>query len=137
MTYTGPITHKVHHQELPAFFVEPEFGTLAYVDGEPWKNAPPARRSPGEKNEYIKLTEHWAAWVNADDYGVGVFSPACENATCYRVPDGAGSCSYLAPIKTMALTPGLVFEYEASMGIGRLQDLRDWFTARQHKLSTK
>lgn len=137
MTYTGTAAHKAHHQELPAFFVEPEFGTLAYVDGEPWKNTPPTRRNPGEKNEYIKLTEHWAAWLNAEDYGVGIFSPASEEATCYRVPGQIGSCSYLAPIKTMALTPGFVFEYEASMGIGKLQDLRVWFTARHDKRSLK
>ena len=68
---------------------------------------------------------------------MGVFSPASDEATCYRVPGRTGSCSYLAPIKTMALTPGLIFEYEAAMGIGKLQDLRDWFTARNHKLSPK
>lgn len=137
MTYSGSAAHKAHHQELPAFFVEPEFGTLAYVEGEPWKNGPPTRRNPGEKNEYLKLTEHWAAWLNADDYGVGIFSPACDEATCYRVPGLTGSCSYLAPIKTMALTPGFIFEYEAFMGIGKLQDLRSWFTARYHDLSSK
>lgn len=133
MTYTGTTTHKAHHQELPAFFVEPEFGTLAYVHGEPWKNTPPSRRSSGEKNEYIKLTEHWAAWLNPDDFGVGVFTPVCDDATCYHVPGKAGSCSYIAPFKTMSLSPGLIFEYDTYIGIGKLQELRDWFTAQRLK----
>lgn len=137
MTYAGITTHKGHHQELPAFFVEPEFDTLVYVEGEPWKNTPPTRRKPGEKNEYIKLTEHWAAWLNSSDYGVGVYSPVCDEATCYHVPGKAESCSYLAPIKTMALTPGFLFEYEAYMGIGKLQDLSHWFAVCRDKPAPK
>ncbi len=131
MTYTGTLNHKAHHQELPAFFVEPEFNTLAYVEKEPWKNTPLTRKKlgPPPPNQYIKLAEHWAAWLNADDYGVGIYTPICDDATCYHVADSDSGCSYIAPFKTMALTPGLVFEYDSFISIGKIQQLREWFTA--------
>lgn len=125
-TYSGKSSYKPHHQELPAMFVDASYGTLVFCEGEPWKSAPLTRKQPGEKNEYVKFTEPWLAWVNARDSGIGVLAPKCGMATCYRVP-GPASCSYVAPLETFALTPGLVFEHEVWLTAGSLAEIRGRF----------
>lgn len=129
--YNGTLTHKPHHQELPAFYVQPEFHTLVFCNGTPWTNAPLIRQQPGEKNEYIKLTEPWVAWADKDDSAIGLLTGGRKQATCFRVP-GPAACSYVAPIETFALTPGLVFEHEVWIGAGRVGELRERFRKVLH-----
>ena len=71
------------------------------------------------KAEIIAIgTEPWIAWVNARDSGLGLYLPHVKEATTYRVSNGnAGDCSYLAPLQTFALKPGLIFEYEVTLAI--------------------
>ena len=83
------------------------------------------REQPGQKNEYFDIPEHWAAFVGDDDRGIGVYVPSAERITTYRYKGGADSdCSYLAPITTFAIRPGLVFEYEAWLLLGTAEEIR-------------
>lgn len=125
MTYSGEKTHAARHQELPALFVTPRLETLVFMDAEQKL----ARRQPGFPNEYIRLGAPWCAWVGGDEEeGLGLFMPHTTQATCYRVRNGnRGDCSYVAPIQTFALKPGLVFEYEVILAIGDLEQLRQVF----------
>jgi hypothetical protein len=57
--------------------------------------------------------------------------PGTDRITTYRFkgplgPQGGG-CSYFAPIRTMAVTPGLVFEYNAYLTIGEIDEMRARF----------
>lgn len=124
MTYSGEKSHAARHQELPAVFVTPKLDTLVFVGAD--KKL--ARVQPGFPNEYIRVGEHWCVWVGADNAGLGLFMPHTTEATCYRVRNGnRGDCSYIAPIQTFALKPGLVFEYEVVLAIGGLEQLRAMF----------
>ncbi|MDZ4286778.1 MAG: hypothetical protein U0984_02405 [Prosthecobacter sp.] len=124
MTYTGAKAHTPRHQELPALFVRSSLDTLVFVDAEKKLT----RGQPGFPNEYVKLGEPWAAWVDGSGRGVGIWCPHAQEATCYRVRNGdKGDCSYLAPLQTFALQPGLVFEYEAVLMIGSVEEMRDAF----------
>lgn len=131
MEYKGTLSHAAHDQEIPAFFVQPEFGTLAFYDGsEPWTGGGLTRRQPGFPNESVKLAERWSAWIDEKDRGVGLYVPVADRATCYRYGNGVirkDSCSYIAPLAKFALTPWLVWEYEAWMTIGQLAEIRDRF----------
>jgi arylsulfatase A-like enzyme len=124
--------HQPHHQELPAFFVQPEFDTLVYCEGEPGKNAGLMHKQPGDKNEYINLGEPWVAWADKDGLAVGLLAGKAKRATCYRV-GGEGACSYVAPIETFALTPGLISEHEVWIGTGAVDDLRRGFDRLSRK----
>lgn len=130
MTYSGTTTHSAHHQEIPAIFVDASLATLVtYTGTTPWTSAELTRRTPGSKNEYIKITENWVAYVDAKDFGVGAYVPITTEATCYRFLGGSGSdCSYVAPITTFALKPGLKFTYDAYFAIGSLEQLREQFS---------
>ena len=134
MRYTGSKTHAPRHQELPAVFVQPQYDRLVYCDKEhePWTNAPLLTRTPAFPNEPAHFSEAWCAWVNENGDGVGVFFPHASEATCYRFRGGGTSdCSYIAPVQTFALKPGLEFDYEVVLALGTAADLR----ARFFKLS--
>ena len=134
MTFTGTAEHKRTHQELPAVFVAPRCDTLVFCEkGSPaWTGAPLVRRQPGPpdaKDAIVKFSEPWAAWVDANGQGLGVYFPHTDFATTYRVSDtGAGNCSYIAPLQTFALKPDLVFDYEAVLAIGAVEQIRSVFT---------
>lgn len=122
MTYTGKTSHKARHQELPAVFVMPRYDTLVYRAKETGEIT---RSQPGFPNEYVKFQEPWAAWVDAKDEGLGIWFPHADFATVYRVRDsGVGDVSYIAPLQTLALTPGLVVEHETVLMIGSLEQIR-------------
>ncbi len=130
-SYTGSENHVEHDQEIPAVFIEPEFKTLVVFEGDkPWSNGALKRSTPGWPNEGRKMTEHWAAYVNEKDFGIGVLVPVANRLTCYRFGDGKrehGSCSYFAPLTTFSIKPGFVFDYNAYLTIGSVEEIRTQF----------
>jgi hypothetical protein len=133
MCYTGEKAFKARHQELPALFVDASLETLVICpEGKPpWTGAALKRLQPGFPNEYAKVSEPWAAWVDAQDRGLGILFPGTTQLTCYRVREGhaKADCSYLAPIRTQALTPGTVIDYEVVLALGSVEELRSRFAA--------
>jgi hypothetical protein len=133
MTCNVTVEHKPTHQELPAIFVMPRYDTLVFCEkGSPaWTGAPLVRRQPGPpgaKDAIVKFGEPWAAWVDGDGQGLGVYFPHADFATAYRVRNNdAGDCSYIAPLQTFALKPGLVFEYEVVLATGTVEQIRAIF----------
>eukprot|EP00775_Hariotina_reticulata_P008538 gene8538-8720_t len=133
MQYTGADEHPARHQELPAIFVDRKLNVLATYNGSnPWSNGSLSFLMPGGKGEYFKPTEKWAAYVDdATGYGLGVFSPTADQLVAYRVgPEGSSArsdCSYMAPIVTAAIKPGMRFSYDYYIAIGRLDQIRRWF----------
>ncbi|HYF35204.1 MAG TPA: hypothetical protein VD994_07960, partial [Prosthecobacter sp.] len=107
-----------------AVFVRPDLNTMMFVNEGGFLE----HKQPGFPNEYAKLGEPWAAWVDAADRGLGIWCPHAREITCYRVRNGnKGDCSYLAPLQTFALSPGLVFEYECALLMGSVDEIRQGF----------
>jgi len=134
-----PPAHPPAHQELPAVFADLALTNLVYYQGgAPWTGGALTRRVPGWPNEYVKqLPEQWAAFVDGRDWGLGVFFPGTTEVTCYRAagqsgPAGSG-CSYLAPIRTLAITNGFKLEYDVFLAIGPVSELRERFRALSGK----
>jgi hypothetical protein len=127
--YRGEKTHAPRDQETPAMFVAPELRKLvSYTGTAPWTDAPLANRQPGWPNESVKLAEHWVAWVDDRDTGIGLYVPQADTATCYRYKGGSGSdCSYVAPLQQFALKPDLRFSYSAWLTIGEVGQIRSRF----------
>jgi alpha-L-rhamnosidase len=132
MTYTGLQKHPVKGQEIPAVFVEPEYDTLVFYDGEsPWSGGDLSRSKPGWPNSKRKMGENWAAYVNSDDFGLGVMVPKANELTCYRhrTAGEKGACSYFAPLTRFAFIPGTVFEYDVYLTFGKSDEIRRRFQA--------
>lgn len=126
MTYSGSESHPRRDQEIPALFVDRSLGTLLIDQGESVKEF-----QPGFPNERYPTPRHWAAYVNKDDFGLGIYVPQAEELTCYRVgdPGQKGACSYLAPLAVFAITPGMVFEYDCYLTIGKRDQIHQRFTS--------
>lgn len=133
--YHGKLEHPKCDQEIPAVFLEPELSTLVLYRGQqPWKNEAVDRLKPGWPNEYHSMTENWAAYLDEQDFGLGVYVPKAERLTCYRFGDGKrehGSCSYFAPLIQLAITPEFLMEYDVFITLGSAAQIRQRF----HKLS--
>jgi hypothetical protein len=131
MTYSGTKSHPKTTHELPAVFLEPEYDTLLVYQGDkPWTSEPVSSSKPGWPNESRKFSEHWAAYVDKTGHGIGAYVPVADKLTCYRFGNGApnnGSCSYFAPLKAFAITPGLVFQYDVWFAIGTADEIRKDF----------
>jgi hypothetical protein len=128
-TYNGETSHKARHQETPAVFVSPQLSTLVTYTGEnAWTKAPLTLKKPGWPNESVRLSDGWAAYVDDDGKGIGVYVPGTFEATCYRFEGGSGSdCSYIAPLRTFALTPELSFSYTVFFTLGDSDTIRERF----------
>ena len=139
--YSGTETHPVRSHEVPATFVNPAYGTMVIYDGDqPWSDGALTRSQPGWPNEPRKIPEGWAAWVNDQNTGVGVFSPIAKELTCYRFgasPQAKGACSYFAPLVKFAITPGMHFEYEVALTLGTPEEMRAAFAKLKDSLLAK
>ena len=139
--YQGTENHPAVHQEVPAVFINPAYGHMVIYEGtQPWTEGALTKSQPGWPNESRAISEGWAAWVNSQNSGVALFSPVAKNLTCYRfgaAPTAPGACSYFAPVVTFAVTPGLVFEYEAALALGTPEEMRNSFRQLKDKLAAK
>ena len=137
-------SHKARHQEMPAVFCDYDLGTLVYYKGsKPWTDdaltrTVPKNLSDGATNQYVTRTEEWSAYVDSSDYGIGVYTPGTTQITYYTFGHGPGgadksSCSYFAPIRTLAITKDLELVYDVYLTIGSVEQIRSRFKALHSK----
>ena len=141
-TGEGASDHPESHQEMPAVFVDATYDRLvSYKGNRPWTGDSLTYKVPGWPNEYHERTEEWSAFVNGDGYGIGVYTPGTASITAYRYGKGndpgpeGDDCSYFAPLRTFAVSKGMVMEYDVYMVIGHIEDIRARFYDIHRKLS--
>jgi hypothetical protein len=133
LDYTGPTQKANAHQEMPAMFVDYALSHLMFEkDGKLVKHAP-VNLGKDLKPENIQYTGGWLAFVDDDNFGIGIRTTGTDNAVTYRHrgdgstgPDGS-ACSYVAPVRRFQLTHGLVVDYEFHLTIGSLDEIRGRF----------
>jgi hypothetical protein len=128
LTYTGKDQNKARSQEMPAVFVDAALKNLVYAEDGELK-----RRRPGWPNESGTATEEWVAYLDDDDWGLGVLTPGTSKFTCYRFrgngtagPRGS-ACSYVAPLRKIQLRQGEVVEYDFYLTLGSLEEIKQCF----------
>ena len=137
-TGEGAHDHGERYQEVPAVFIDWDYPYFVrYSCRAPWTGDALTRHVPklltnAASGELEQLTESWAAYVNEEGWGVGVYSPTSDYCTLYRFGTGpggptSGSCSYFAPLKKMAVTKDMVFTYDVYMTIGTVEQIRSRF----------
>ncbi|MEN8155762.1 MAG: Ig-like domain-containing protein [Bacteroidota bacterium] len=126
-----------NHQELPAVYpisslsnLYSYFGALPFT-GAPLSNPVVEHLEDGFWGRYIggMVTESWMAFVDNDQWGMGVYTPITTDflAGMAGNPGGealSGSTSYMAPVKTEALYKNSVYEYEYYLVVGSLNQIR-------------
>ena len=140
MSYAGPDQGKPRHQEMPAVFIDGALKHFVYTkDGVLTRAEPRILAENGREGVDGLRTDHssseWVAYLDDNDWGIGIYTPGTPEFTCYRAlgngttgPEGS-ACSYVAPIRTFALTTGLELEYTVTLTIGTLAEIQSRFAA--------
>lgn len=139
MRYSGETAHPLQDQELPAVFVDASYpNPRFFAPGD----AEPRLLVPGWPNERYEIAQPWIAYTDEDERGIGVLVPGIDTITCYRAegdPDNRdkGACSYVAPVKQMAIGPGFSFTYTVYLTLGTLPEIRHRFAEALKAESTE
>lgn len=154
-TLEGPMIHmrfrcsnrradKTHYrpcaQELPAVYTISRLSRLmSYIGEEPFTGAALTQVRNDWRKDWpwtrFTATERWAALVDEDDWGLGVFKDDGGefHGGIYgdeRSDDPQhGSTSYVAPIHRENFDHNIVYEHRTDFMVGRLADMRRRFNA--------
>lgn len=127
-------------QELPAVYtISKLWRLMSYVGDQPFTGAPLTHvtndwRKPWPWTRFT-ATERWAALVNDDNWGLGVFKDDGGEFHGGIHGDGRsddpkhGSTAYVAPIHTENFDHNIVYEHRTVFMIGQLDELRRRFNA--------
>lgn len=129
--------YAAHSQELPALYLNGPYHRLfSYTGDKPFTNGELSRieKKKGGESSFpwarFRATENWAALVNDDAWGVGVWQPGCVaflggfagkhgNGGTKDAPTG-----YIAPIRNEIIDHNIVYEYSYTLIVGTLADIR-------------
>ena len=130
-------------QELPAIYtIGKLYRLFSYSGAKPFTGEPADRiekREPATGTtmpnwSHWEATEHWAALVNEQDWGVGVWNPATfEFSGGFNGKEGAGGThddptGYIAPTGAQILDHNIVYDYSYVLIVGSLGDIRAYAT---------
>ena len=118
-------------QELPAVYAIADLHrVLSYTGGEPFRWRPVSQIGDTASFwEGWEGTEHWAACLNAQNFGLGVYNPprTTFGGGLYGSPGGGERDSptcYVSPNDIAALDKRSVYYYEYYLTVGSLNQIR-------------
>lgn len=128
-------------QELPAVYTNgPWHRLFTYAGDEPFAGKPLRRVehafTAAEPWAHWQATERWAALVDDNDRGLGVWNPGCVrwSGGFAGVPGKGGPkdapTGYLAPNRDEVLDHDLVHEYAYALVLGTVTEIRQWVYAQ-------
>jgi hypothetical protein len=130
--------YSARNQELPAVYTNgPFYRLFTYTSDKPFTRDKLSQidHPLGKNNtpwETWPATESWAALVNDDNFGIGVFHPGC-----YKISGGfAGKpgkggpkdspTGYISPNRAEILDHNIQHEYQYTLILGDLNSIRDY-----------
>lgn len=140
MKYEGEDQGKPRHQEVPAVFIDGELKNFYYEKAGSLRTEAPRILAENNKEGQDGLglgssSSEWVAYLDDNQWGVGIYTPGTTDFTVYRaLGDGTtgetgSACSYVAPLRTFALTKGMELRYEVYLTIGTLEEIKARFEA--------
>ena len=85
------------------------------------------------------MTENWAALLNEQDWGLGVWHPGCfEFSGGFAGKTGSGGTKdgptgYIAPVQTEIIDHNIDYDYRYVLVLGTLTEIRNYVTAHADK----
>ena len=129
--------YPARHQELPAVYVNgPLYRHMSYQGPRPWTSDELTHfDTTGGKGfpwRHGTMTEHWAALVDDQDWGLGVYNADCfEFSGGFSGKTGSGGTrdaptGYISPIHTEVIDHNIECEYRYTLILGKLKEIRDY-----------
>jgi hypothetical protein len=137
----GALTFTPHGQELPAVYTTGDAYRLFTYDGDSPFTGAPIREVTDDRGGFFVpgpsflATEHWAALVNEEGFGIGLFEPRLtrfagipgnEYAVGYGWVNG-----YLAASTTEMLESTPAYTYDYTLVVGDLEQIRGYAVAHR------
>ena len=126
VTHFGSDEHILHHQEFPSVYLRTELSdSITYSGNNPWNSDQVEFLGiiPGQ-SKFVMPTEHWVSFVNAEDFGLTIYSPYHTLLWKAERILGVSDPNYIAVVDQFALTPGSVHETEVYFIVGNYPDSR-------------
>ncbi len=133
-------------QELPAVYTNgPWYKLVSYQGDKPFTGAEPKvlvglKDGRGWPWRRWYTPEHWAALLDKNDRGLGIYMPdACHFAGGFaggRKGAGGpkdGPTGYVSPILVETLDHNIVYMYDYALIVGSLKEIRDYVYERQKR----
>src|SRR6185312_5654762 len=131
-------------QELPAVYTNgPWYKLMTYIGDKPFTGDALARIRKTDKGLWTPwiATECWAALVDDNDFGLGIFEPGCGafNGGFFDKPHKGGPrdnpTGYIAPTPNEIIDWNIVHEYRYDLIVGTLSQIRDYVYTHAKPLS--
>ena len=131
--------YRAFSQELPALYTIGKLYHLVSYDGDkPYTNAPIRRlENNGPPWTDWKATEHWAALLDDDNWGLGIYHPNLYQfiGGFHGTPNTGGptdnSTGYIAPVREEILDHNITYDYDYVLILGKLEAIRAYATKHQ------
>lgn len=131
--------YRAYDQELPALYTIGKLYHLVSYDGDkPYTDAPTRQlENNGPPWTSWKATEHWAALLDNDNWGLGIFHPGVYTfiGGFHGKPDAGGPTDdptgYIAPVRQEILDHNITYDYDYVLILGKLETIRSY--AVQHR----
>lgn len=134
-------------QELPAIYTNgPWYHLMTYSGDKPFTGDPPSQipqKPTGSSFPWAgwQATENWAALVDDDNWGLGVWEPGTYSFLGgFAGKPGAGGAKesptgYIAPLQNEILDHDIQYEYHYDLILGTLSEIRQYVYAHAQKPS--
>lgn len=133
-------------QELPAVYTNAPYHRLVSYRGEkPFTNDTLSvianHNFPGEKTiewAHWQATENWAANVNEQDYGLGIWNAVVQNFsggfygdTTFKGGSKDSPTGYISPVNREVLDHNITYNYNYTLILGSLKQIRAYVSKKQ------
>jgi hypothetical protein len=130
-----------HAEELPAVYTTGDAYRLYTYDGNEPYTGGPVREITDDRGGFFSpgpsfsATEHWAALVNDDGFGVGLFEPRLTRFSGIPGDDYAVDYGWVNGYMTAStnelLGPEAVYNYDYTLVVGSLDEIRSYATTHR------
>jgi hypothetical protein len=129
------------NQELPAVYMVGTLWRLVSYAGNAPFTGDALTNLPGVPPpwQYWDATESWAALVNSNDWGLGVYNPGSTwfGGGFFGTPGAGGpkddATGYIAPIQYEILDTNIVYTYTYYLILGAVSQIRDWVYSQPYR----
>ena len=129
--------YAARRQELPAVYTNgPWYRLMTYAGDRPFTGGELTRveKKPGDRGPWSRwtATESWAALVDDEGFGIGVFAPGvCDFTGGFAGKPGKGGpaddpTGYIAPSPREVIDWNVTHEYRFDLVVGSLPDIRKY-----------
>lgn len=129
--------YPAREQELPAVYTNAPYHRLVtYLGDKPFTNDTLSTvknlNHSGGPDIQFQATENWAANVDENNYGLGIWSEGTQRFACgffgdtFKGDSKSDATAYIAPNQMEIIDHNIVYDFDYTLILGKVSDIRDY-----------